>query len=137
MEVLHHSGIIIPERFNRFSKRIEFDPMVEVICNDFFNAIGEIKIKQGDEHLAFLLANYLFERFTNYWILDLLDNGRDIVDIVGVLLWQKIMETIKKWEDSNTVDPDKTIPVLISKSMSYKGNRICKEVFVLLMLMRV
>lgn len=94
---LHLSEITIMRPFDRLSKEIKFCPIIEMICNDLFRAIEKIKKTKNDEYLAAVMASFLFERFTNYWVHDLLENGKDII---GVLLWQNVLEITKKWEDS-------------------------------------
>jgi hypothetical protein len=84
--------------FELSSRNIVLNPLIEMICNNIFLTVEQIKLMKKDEDLALSFTNYLFERLADYWSLDLLKNGKDMT---GISFWQAILEITKKWENSN------------------------------------
>jgi hypothetical protein len=96
---LHVSEIKLDKAFDKEAKKFTINRMIELICNDVFTAIEMIKNQKNDHHLAITITNYLFECFTNYWIQDLLEHGKDML---GILLWHEVLRIVENWENSNT-----------------------------------
>lgn len=78
--------------------RYFFDPQIETICKEVFEAVKEIKTNNKNDVLAAYLASYLFETLAGYWRQELLEHG---LLKTGVSFWQEVISLALDWENKN------------------------------------
>src|SRR5437867_122421 len=85
--------------YDRSSKKINFNPQIQTICNDIFPIFAEIRKKntKKDIYASAAMASHLFEQFTIYWE-RLLNRGQDIL---GIRVWEYVLDITEKWEELN------------------------------------
>ena len=85
--------------YDRSSKKINFNPQIQTICNDIFPIFAEIRKKdtKKDIYASAAMASHLFEQFTPYWK-KLLGQGQDIL---GIRVWEYVLKITKDWEKLN------------------------------------
>jgi hypothetical protein len=99
------SFVVCPiDPYDRSSKKINFNPQIQAICNDIFPIFPEIRKK--DIFASASMASYLFEQFTDYWT-RLLDRGQDVL---GIRLWEYVLEITEEWEKINKEEIHKGTP---------------------------
>ena len=91
--------------FDVTTKTIEFLPELETICHHLFPLL--VYMRNEDEYAAASMASYIFEQFTPFWSEVLLKEGKDIL---GLRLWEKVLDIIYKWEKSSNAKIHKGTP---------------------------
>lgn len=94
------SSIFVNNPLDQTKKGVMISPDIRQACIDVFDAIKHVKQVNKDEELAAYLAAHLFERFTIFWLYELLGKARDIL---GIHLWQSVLAITEDWEKTNGV----------------------------------
>jgi len=98
--ILNTAPIVIADPFDQSTKQITIPRSVNNICNDVFDAIKIVKLTDKDEELAAYLAARLFESFTPYWRVNLLNEAKDML---GIYFWKEVLKLTRDWEAINSV----------------------------------